>query len=307
MRKAVDGLRALGDTLNGWLSLDSVPSDQRDHVLYLLLLPTCAMLVALTRITLGIRVLGFRSILIAVGFHQSGIVAGLLLIGVVVATVVLVRPHLSRMRLPYYGRVPVILCLVATTMVGALLIEPWMRWGISWGVAYFPVIVLGMLSEGIAQTLDRHNALIAAWRAFTTIVLGFLLALLVAFPPLRSLMLQFPELVLPQIVAIVLIAEFLDLRLLDHWDRAIAQAGRSARREAETADRVAVVFRRGDGAAEGGTTAKQTPRSVRSIVAALATAGHRVKTLDDAPSLWKKAQRFFRRRRPGDRWAERRC
>lgn len=300
MGSGLDALRALGGTLNQWLSLGAVPADQRDHVLYLLLLPTCAMLVALTRITLGIRVLGFRSILIAVGFHQSGIVAGLLLIGVVVATVVLVRPHLSRMRLPYYGRVPVILCLVATTMVGAVLIEPYMHWGISWGVAYFPVIVLGMLSEGIARTLDRHNALIAAWRALSTIVLGFLLALVVAIPPLRSLMLQFPELVLPQIVAIVLIAEFLDLRLLDHWDRRIAEAGRSARREAERADRVAVVFRRDDGAAEGGARAKRTPRSVRSIVAALSNAGHRVKTLDDAPSLWKKAQRFFRRRRPGD-------
>src|SRR5262245_46493116 len=88
----LDGLRGVGSALNEWLSLGAIPSGQRDHVLYLLLLPTCAMMVALTRITLGIRVLGFRSIMIAVGFHQSGILAGLLLICAVVATVILVRP-----------------------------------------------------------------------------------------------------------------------------------------------------------------------------------------------------------------------
>jgi len=299
----LNGVRTLGDTLNHWLSLNAVPSDQRDHVLYLLFLPTCAMLVALTRMTLGIRVLGFRSILIAVGFHQAGIVAGLVLIAVVVTVVVLVRPHLSRMKLPYFGRVPVILCLVATTMVVAVLLEPWVHWGVSWGVLYFPVIVLGMLSEGIANTLDRHNALIAAWRAFATIVLGFLLFLLVSFDPVRELMLQFPELVVPQIIAIVMIAEFLDLRLLDHWDRAIAEAGRSARREEERQDRVAVVFRRGDVAIAGAAPARRgrhTPHSVRSIVAALSSAGHRVKSLDDAPAMWKKVQRFLRLRRPSD-------
>ena len=294
----LEGLRGVGSTLNEWLSLGAVPADQREHILYLLLLPTCAMLVALTRIMLGIRVLGFRSILIAVGFHQSGFVAGLLLIAVVVATVVVVRPHLRRMRLPYYGRVPVILCLVATTMVVAVLIEPWMHWGISWGVAYFPVIVLGMLSEGIARTLDRHSATIAAWRALSTIVLGCLLALLVGMPPLRALMLQFPELVVPQIVAIVLIAEFLDLRLLGHWERRIARSSRT-RAEAEAAsDRVAVVFRRESVTGRG--KARRTPGSVRAIVSALTHAGHRVKTMNEAPSMWRKVRRFFPRRTPAD-------
>ena len=216
------GLRAIAATLNQFLSLSAIPADQRDHVLYLLLFPTCALLVAVARLTFGIRVLGFRSILISVAFHQSGIVPSLLLIAIAVATIVLVRPWLRRIRLPYYARVSVILGIVATTMVAALLAGPWMRSDIPWGMAYFPVIVLGMLAEGIASTLDRDNVVAASWRAITTILLAFVIALVCRVPALRIVMLQFPELVLTQIVAIVMVSEFLDLRLLHDWDAKIA-------------------------------------------------------------------------------------
>jgi len=216
------GLRAIAATLNQFMSLSAIPADQRDHVLYLLLFPTCALLVAVARLTFGIRVLGFRSILISVAFHQSGIVPSLLLIAIAVATIVLVRPWLRRIRLPYYARVSVILGIVATTMVAALLAGPWMRSDIPWGMAYFPVIVLGMLAEGIASTLDRDNVVAASWRAITTLLLAFVIALICRVPALRILMLQFPELVLTQIVAIVMVSEFLDLRLLHDWDAKIA-------------------------------------------------------------------------------------
>jgi hypothetical protein len=37
----LDGLQAWGQ-LNQWLSLNDLPARQRDHALYLLLIPTCA-------------------------------------------------------------------------------------------------------------------------------------------------------------------------------------------------------------------------------------------------------------------------
>jgi hypothetical protein len=264
------GLRAIGATLNQYLSLSAIPADQRDHVLYLLLFPTCALLVAVARLTFGIRVLGFRSILISVAFHQSGIVPSLLLIAIAVVTIVLVRPWLRRIRLPYYARVSVILGIVATTMVAALLAGPWMRSDIPWGMAYFPVIVLGMLAEGIASTLDRDNVVAASWRAITTILLAFLIALVCRVPALRILMLQFPELVLTQIVAIVMVSEFLDLRLLHDWDAKIAGKllpGLLAKPE--------------DGAGPDGPAEREPARrSVREIVAELEESGQHAAASD---------------------------
>lgn len=292
-----DAIRTVGNALNQTFSLTAVPADQRDHILYLLFLPTCALLVALARLTFGIRVLGFRSILIAVGFHQSGILPSLFLITVVVATIVLVRPWLRRIRLPYYARVSVILCIVAMTMVGGVLAGPWMRSDLLWGVAYFPVIVLGMLAEGIARTLDQDNMIIASWRALTTIVLAFLIAILCQIPALRGIMLQFPELALTQIVAIVMIAEFLDLRLFQDWDTKVAGIALPKLLSNAGAYRVAVVRNRLHTGVIGRlgrpSPQKDARRSVQSVVDALRASGHTVRVLEGDTSLLKELSQFM--------------
>ena len=89
-------------------------------------------------------------------------VPSLILIAIAVATVVVMRPWLRRARLPYHARIAVILCVVSSTMVGSLLMGPWMN-PTRCGASLFPVIVLGMLAEGIANTLDRDNAVTASW------------------------------------------------------------------------------------------------------------------------------------------------
>ena len=295
MGPVFDQLREVGTLLSQILSLNAIPPDQRDHVLYLLLLPTCALLVALARLTFGIRVLGFRSILIAVGFHQSGVIPSLLLITVAVATIVLVRPWLRAIRLPYYGRVSVILCVVATTMVAGVVVGPWVRSDVIWGAAYFPVIVLGMLAEGIAHTLDRDHAITAWWRAITTILLAFLIALVCWTPALRSLMLQFPELVVTQIVAIVMISEFLDLRLLQDWDQRVAARlpGPSAARPGRF--RVAVVRNRVEPAPGEAPDPgrRQALHSVLKIVRALRAGHYQVRVLEGDATLPRMLRRFL--------------
>jgi len=291
------GLGKIASALNQIFSLSAVPPDQRENVLHLLLLPASALLVALARLTFGIRVLAFRSILIAVGFHESGIVPSLLLITVAVATILVVRPWLRRIRLPYYGRVSVILCIVATTMLVPLLVGPWMRSDILWGVAYFPVIVLGMLAEGIARTVDRDNVVTASWRAIMTILLAFVIALICWVPALRSTMLQFPELVLTQIVAIVMISEFLDLRLLQNWDMKVAEILLPRLFSGEGSSRVALVRNRID-AGEIGRLGRPTRRgralrSVQKIADALREGGHTVKVMEGDASLLKELRKFF--------------
>jgi D-alanine-D-alanine ligase-like ATP-grasp enzyme len=283
----LSGLQAVGQTLNQWLSLNDLPARQRDHALYLLLLPTCALIVAFARLTLGFRVLGFRSILISVGFHECGVVPSLILIAIAVTTIVLVRPWLRRARLPYHARVAVILCVVASTMVGALLAGPWMNSDVLWGVAYFPVIVLGMLAEGIANTLDHDNAITASWRAATTIALAFLIALVCWIPGLRETMLHQPELVVTQIVGILWVSEYLDLRLCQGLDVRIAQAlskrwgGKRAR------FRVVVVLDRAAGPGSAPVSSKLASQAqvARRLVHGLRRAGYASQAVEASPGL----------------------
>jgi D-alanine-D-alanine ligase len=294
-------IQSVGSALNQFFSLSTVPSAQRDHVLYLLFLPTSAMLVALARLTFGVRVLGFRSILISVGFHQSGILPSLLLITVAVATVVGVRPFLRRIGLPYYARVPVILCIVAVTMVGALLVGPWVNSEVVWGAAFFPVIVLGMLAEGIARTMDRESVLSASWSALMTVILAFLIALIGWVPVFRSALLEFPELVLTEIVAIVLISEYLELKLLDGWDKRMARFLMPRIVPPTDTFRVAVVRNRIETVAQGRAERRRDAlRSVQPLVDALRKR-YRVKVLEGDESLLKLLRKFLPPTRAGSK------
>jgi D-alanine-D-alanine ligase len=182
-----------------------------------LLLPTAALLIALARLTFGLRVLGFRAILVAIGFQEIGILPSLLLMVLVIATILVARPSMRNIQLPFYARIAVILCIAAMIMVGSLLLGPSLGSNTLWSFAFFPVIILAMLAESIASTLARDDAWTAAWRAGWTVVLALLIAFMSQIQAVREVALLLPELILTQLVAIIFISEFLDFRLFEQW------------------------------------------------------------------------------------------
>jgi D-alanine-D-alanine ligase len=213
----VPGLSLLGSVLNNWFSFEWVPHEDRWTITYILLLPGAALLITLARLTFGLRVLGFRAILMAIGFQEIGILPSLSLMVLVVTTILLARPSMRRIQLPFYARIGVILCIAAMIMVGSLLLGPWLRSNTLWSFAFFPVIILAMLAESIASTLARDDAWTAAWRASWTIVLALLIAFISRTPAVREVVLLLPELMVTQLVAIILVSEFLDFRWFERW------------------------------------------------------------------------------------------
>lgn len=285
------GIRAAGAWLNRELTLAWVPFDHLQTVLYLLLLPASALLITVARLTFGLRVLGFRAILIAVGFHEIGIVPSLALIAAVVLITLIARPALRAARLPLYARVAVILCIAALVMVAALFVGPWMRSGTVWAVAFFPVIILAMLAEGFAKTMDRDSASVALWRGGATLLVALAIAGMHAWSPVADAMLRFPELMLTHLAAIVMVSEFLDLRLLQGWQNG---SGTAAGRPPVPAHvpRVAVVRDRSAGVWQGARRARGRMGSVQHLVDALRACGYWVKVFDGDSRLLGRLQRF---------------
>jgi D-alanine-D-alanine ligase len=290
-------LRDLGLVLNQSFSLRWVPPSDRPTVLYLLTLPTGALLVAVARLTLGLRVLGLRAILIAIGFQEIGFLASFGLMAVVIVVIAALRPSMRRMRLPLYARLPVILCVVATIMVSALLLGPWVRSDTVFNVAFFPTIIMAMMAEGIAKTLAEDNVVVAAWRAAWTIVLAIVLAVIGQTRFVAALALQFPEILLTELVAIVLIAEFLDLRLLEAWPARLSRLLSGVRAWYSEKPRVAIVRNRSR-AGVIGRLGKAAPReyrkrSVQPLVDALREQGFAVRVLEGDSTLIRELHAFL--------------
>ena len=283
---APSGLLYLGDWLNQTLSLNWIGAQDRGVALYILLLPLAALLTALTRLTLGIRVLGFRAILIAIGFQEIGLVPSLLLILLIASTVVVVRPAMRRSGMPLFARVAVILCIVALTMIFGLLVGAWLDSSTLWSMAFFPVVILAMLAESVADTVARENIAMAAWRTTATITLAIVIAGLSQITAVRELAMTCPELLITQLVLIVFVSEFLDLRLFEGF-RPGAKAPTAA-----PAGAVALVRNRfGDAPLQ--RIAPETPRRYRRatlqpLIDALRSRGFDVRVLEGDSSLPKK-------------------
>ena len=297
------GLRHFGEWLNRAVSLAWVPASDRWSVLYVLMLPTATLIIAIARLTLGLRLLGFRSILLAVGFQEIGIGQSLGLLAVVGAVVIALRPAMRRVRLPLYARVAVILCIAASIMVCALLVGPWLHSESIWSVAFFPVIILAMLAEGIARSIDEESPREAAWRTGWTIVVALIIAGVTYAAPFRELMLHFPELLLTELILVVLVAELLDHRLLQHLQYPRQPQGRAnkladaPRGAALERAHVAIVRNRWNTGVIGriglAASSKGRVQSVEAMVDVLRDRGFTVKVFEGDTTLARELRRFL--------------
>ncbi len=201
--------------LDRWISLSGVSPEIQDQIIYILFVPLASLVVVFVRLTLGIRLLGpFRSILIAVAFQATGIFPGLIFLALSMASIAMIRPVLKDMGLPYFARVSVILGAVAGIVIATVLMAHHLSVAILERVAYFPIIVLCLICEGFARTLDKEGFVSAVWRGATTALLAVVFVLFTRIPGLQALLFRLPELLVLQIGCVVLIAEFFDFRLL---------------------------------------------------------------------------------------------
>lgn len=299
----VSTLASLGYFLDTVVTLEWVPVSQRHLVIYLMLLPTAALLITLARLTFGLRVLGFRSVLIAVGFQEVGVGPSLLLITVVLGVIALLRPWMRRIRLPLYARVSLILALTACIQIFFLLMGSWQRSPVIFNLAFFPVIILAMMAEGIAGTLDQNRPATAAWRLGWTLALALVLYALMNFGPFLKLLLRAPELMLLQMVAIVLVSEFLDFRLLQDWQnhaRVLISRyapGRFPLQTAQRKKRVAIVRNKTAHGTIGrlGPQMRDDERSVslQHLIDALREQDYTVRVVEGDMSLLRELRKFL--------------
>lgn len=204
-----------GKLLEHALSLSDIGGRTGRTVGSVLLVPLAAVIVVFFRVTLGIRVLGpFRSFLLAMAFQATGIPLGLLFLAVVLSIIVAIRRPLKSIRLPYYGRVSVVMSVVAATIAVALAI------GRSFGldglsrVALFPIVALCLAGDAFASTLKREGWRSALWRASMTAAVAVLITELAEVHGLLRVLVRFPELLLLEVGLIIVIAEFLGHRIL---------------------------------------------------------------------------------------------
>lgn len=205
------------DTIRDAVSLTGMPEDVQDRIGYVLFVPLAAVIVVFFRVTLGIRLLGpFRSILLALAFHMTGIGMGLFFLLLVVGMIVLIRPVLREIQLPYFGRVSVVLSAVAIIIMCVMVAGRWFQLDNLQQVAYFPIVVLCLTGDGFARTFYKEGMRSALWRGAATAAVAVLITLLWSIPGFVNLLIRFPELLILEVGLIIVIAELFGFRLFQN-------------------------------------------------------------------------------------------
>lgn len=205
--------------LSEHVSLAALPEKLQHTLSHILFVPLGAMLVVAVRLTLGLRVLGpFRSILLAVAFQITGVLLGLAFLAATIAIVVGIRPSIRSLRLPYFGRITVMLSTVAALMTLAVMAGDWFHINLLHTVAYFPIVVLCLIADAFARTMNQEGIRSALWRGTMTALVAVVLATLADIPQLLQLLIRYPELLIAQIGGIIVISRLMDWRLLERFN-----------------------------------------------------------------------------------------
>jgi uncharacterized protein with transglutaminase domain len=215
---AIGRLHALPSSafLASHLSLATAPRSLHHTVTDVLFVPIGALVVVFFRLTLGIRVLGpFRSILLAFAFLVTGVWLGLIFLTATVAILVATRPLIRTLRLPYFGRVSLMLSAVAMLMVVGTLSGAWLQSPALRNVAHFPIVVLVLVGEKVAVTMSREGTASGIWRAAMTALIGVVVTAVASIPGIDALLLAHPELMLVEMALIAVVSTRCNWRLLE--------------------------------------------------------------------------------------------
>jgi hypothetical protein len=209
------------------VSLAATPVGLHHTLTDILLVPIGALVVVTFRLALGVRLLGpFRSILLAFAFVTTGIGLGLAFLAATVLVLVVARPMITALQLPYFGRVSVMISGVALVMTVATLSSGWLRSPSLLNVAHFPIVVLVLVGEKVAVTIKREGAVSGIWRATTTALVGVVLTAIASIHGFTHALLIRPELLLVGIFLIVLVSTLCGWRLLDRLNPVAPTAAR---------------------------------------------------------------------------------
>lgn len=190
--------------LNSRFVLDGGPIHHW-HLQQILFVPLSAVVVALFKLTLGIRVLGlFRPILLALAFHATGIGPGLVFLSLSLAAITTVHPLLRGTH--SFARLAIELTLVSALLIVGGSIRP--------EFISFPVIALCLTCETFASKLRYRGTAEAIARTMATALAACAIALVASVPGLFDWLLRHPEMLVAQIGAVLVIDGWLNLRLL---------------------------------------------------------------------------------------------
>lgn len=198
------------------VSLHGLPPRLQLAMRLLLLVPLGALIVSVFRNIVGTPTFGtFMPILIALALRETRPLAGLLVLGVVVAVGIAGRRALERMRLLVVPRLSLLLTFVIF-IVGALAVgAAQLGFDDVLGAALLPMVIMTMTIERVGILIEEEGVRSALKTTGGTVLVAATGYVVVQSDALQRMVFTFPELNLLVVAALLLVGRYTGFRLTE--------------------------------------------------------------------------------------------
>ena len=202
--------------------LSSVNSGVPENtIVFLLLLPIVATVIAAIRQIIGIRGFGiFLPAALSITFVAIGPILGILLFTaiVVISTIVRMITRKLKLKLQYLPRMALILWFVSLGILGILFTAPMINYQPLLNVSIFPVLVLTLLVEDFTKIQLGKSFKTAMSLTGQTLVLALISYVFLTYQPIQKFVILNPEIALVTTFVInIILGKYLGLRFMEYW------------------------------------------------------------------------------------------
>ena len=184
----------------------------------ILLLPFAATIVAIFRNIVGMKTYGvFGPAIMSTAFLSSGLVVGLLLFTVLLATGVFARRIIERMNLMMVPRLAILLTMCCMVMAAVISIGIKMDTQYLARLTVFPLIIMAMIIENFMKTAVEKGLSDALNICFSTVIVSVACFIVVSNPTLQVIVMTHPEILLLVVGLNIWIGKWKGLRLVEYF------------------------------------------------------------------------------------------
>jgi hypothetical protein len=183
----------------------------------ILLFPIGALVVTFSRNMLGVLTFGvFAPALLAVAFHGTGLMWGVMLFLAILAIGTLVRLFLERFQLLQTPRLGIMLTVTSLTMLGISILSVAKGLTLSSRVSLFPLVIISMTIERFSVMTEEDGLAAAIKVCIMTVLVACFSYGVMTSDVLGAIILAFPESVLLVLALFFIIGRWPGLRLLEY-------------------------------------------------------------------------------------------
>lgn len=197
-----------------WLSFLDLPVTTQAVYQVLVLIPIGALLVVVLRNVIGFATFGtFMPILVALAFRETQLLWGIVLFSFIVATGLIVRRLLERMKLLLVPRIAVMLTVVVFILALSSLAAFGAGLERALSVALFPIVIMTMMIERMSVVWEESGVRAAVQQALGSLAVATAAYLIFNVALVQHLAFVFPELLLVVLAAMLLLGRYTGYRL----------------------------------------------------------------------------------------------